>query len=149
MLLKYFCTPDAICCGPETTVYAAAVLMRQHHMGGLVVVDDIEEDRVPLGIVTDRDIVVEVLAKDLDPAATTVKSILRTPLVIGHETEDVSEALERMRAHGVRRLPIVAADGRLAGIVTLDDILKLISTDISVLVDVVAREQGREHRDRR
>jgi len=149
MLLKDFCTPDVVCCGPATTVQMAAVLMRQHHTGDLVVVDDIEQDKVPLGILTDRDIVVEVLAKDLDPAITTVRSILRTPVVIAHENEDVSEALERMRVHGVRRLPVVANSGKLAGIVTLDDILKLISTDIGTLVDIVTREQGREHRSRR
>jgi CBS domain-containing protein len=149
MLLKDFCTPDVVCCGPATTAQAAAVLMRQRHIGDLVVVDDMEQDRVPIGIVTDRDIVVEVIAKDLDPAITTVRSILRTPVVIAHEHEDVSAALERMRVHGVRRLPVVAASGTLAGVVTLDDILKLISEDVSTLVDIVSREQGREHRSRR
>jgi CBS domain-containing protein len=149
MILKEFCTPDVVCCGPATTVQMAAVLMRQRHTGDLVIVDDIEQDKVPLGILTDRDIVVEVLAQDLDPAMTTVRSILRTPVVIAHEDEDVSEALERMRVHGVRRLPVVASSGKLMGIVTLDDILKLICTDIGTLVDIVAREQGREHRSRR
>ena len=149
MLLRDFCTPDVVCCGPATTIQAAAVLMRERHTGDLVVVDDLEQGLVPLGIITDRDIVVEVLAKDLDPAITTVRSVLRTPVVIAHEGEDASEALERMRTHGVRRLPVVGTSGKLTGIVTLDDVLKLISGNISTLIEIVSREQGREHRSRR
>jgi len=149
MLLKSFCTPDVICCSPKMTAQAAAVLMRQKHTGDLVVVDDLDQDQVPLGIVTDRDLVIEVLAKELDPTRTSVRSILRTPVVIAHEHEDVAEVLERMRVHGVRRIPVVGAAGKLAGIVTLDDILKVISTDLASVVDIVAREQGREHRSRR
>jgi CBS domain-containing protein len=149
MLLKEFCTPEVACCGPATTVQTAAMLMRQRHTGDIVVVDDAEQDKIPIGVLTDRDIVIEVLAKDLDPSVTTVRSVLRTPVVIAHENENVSEALERMRVHGVRRLPVVTSSGQLAGIVTLDDILQRISADIAALVDVVSREQGREHRSRR
>jgi len=149
MLLKSICTPDVVSCGPATTVQAAAVLMRSKHTGDLVVVDDPEQDKVPLGIITDRDIVVEVLAKGLNPATTTVRSLLRTPVIIAHEHEDASEALERMRTHGVRRLPVVGSGGRLAGIITLDDVLKLAAADLNALVDIVGKEQVREHRSRR
>jgi len=149
MLLKAICTPDVVCCGPATTIQAAATLMRQRHTGDLVVVDDPAENSTPIGILTDRDIVVEVLANGLDPSTTLVKSLLRTPVVIAHEHEDAAEALERMRSHGIRRLPIVGSGGRLVGIITLDDVLRLIAADINVLVDIVGREQGREHRSRR
>jgi CBS domain-containing protein len=149
MLLKAICTPDVICCGPATSVQAAASLMRLKHIGDLVVVDDPEEERIPLGVITDRDIVVEVIANGLNPATTTVRSLLRTPIVIAHEHEDASEALERMRTHAVRRLPVVGSEGKLAGIITLDDVLKLVAADINALVEIVCREQGREHRLRR
>ncbi len=149
MLLKAICTPDVICCGPATSVQAAASLMRLKHTGDLVVVDDPEEDRIPLGVITDRDIVVEVIANCLNPATTAVRSLLRTPIVIAQEHEDASEALERMRTHAVRRLPIVSSEGKLVGIITLDDLLQLVAADINALVEIVSREQGREHRLRR
>jgi CBS domain-containing protein len=149
MLLKAICTPDVICCGPATSVQAAASLMRLKHTGDLVVVDDPEEDRIPLGVITDRDLVVEVLANGLNPATTAVRSLLQTPIVIAQEHEDASEALERMRTHAVRRLPIVGSEGKLVGIITLDDLLQLVAADINALVEIVSREQGREHRLRR
>lgn len=118
-------------------------------MGDLVVVDDPEDERIPLGVITDRDIVVEVLANGRNPATTTVKSVLRTPVVIAQEQEDAAEALERMRTHGVRRLPIVSSEGRLAGIITLDDLLRQVAADLSALVDLMGRGQGKEHLTRR
>lgn len=149
MLLKAISTPDVVCCGPTTSIQAAAALMRAKHTGDLVVVDNPEEERVPLGIITDRDIVVEVLATGMNPATTTVRSLLHPPVVIANEDEDASEALERMRKHGIRRLPIVGAEGRLVGILTLDDVIKLLAADLNALVDLVDRQQNREHRSRR
>ncbi len=149
MLLKEICTPEVVCCGPETTVLTAARLMRQRHVGDLVVVDDPDGDQAPLGIVTDRDLVVEVLARERDPAAITVREIMRAPIAIASSEEDAAQAAERMKAHGVRRIPVVGSDGRLAGIISLDDLLARLAADASVLVDVVTREQGREHRTRR
>ena len=149
MLLKDLLTPDVASCPSTATALEAARLMRGQHTGDLVVVDDTGSDRVPIGVITDRDIVVEVLAQDLNPATTPVRSLLRTPVVIAHEQEDVADALERMKRHGVRRIPIVDHEGKLTGIVTLDDVLKWISTDLSALADVLARGQNREQRTRR
>lgn len=149
MLLNAICTLDVVLCSPKTTALAAARLMRERHVGDLVVVDDPEGDRVPLGVITDRDIVVEVLGKDLDPATTTVGSILRTPVVVVQDTEDVSQALERMRAHGVRRLPVVGSGQKTVGIVTLDDLLKFMAAGANALAGIVTQEQTRERRTRR
>lgn len=149
MLLKAICTPDVICCGPETSVQAAATLMRAKHTGDLVVVDDPEQDRIPLGVITDRDIVVEVLAAGLDPVTTVVRTLLRTPIVVAQEDEDAAEALERMRAHGIRRLPVVGRRGGLVGVVTLDDMLKLVADEVNALVEIVGRQRDRERRERR
>ncbi len=149
MLLKEICTPDAACCSPETTVLAAARLMRQRHVGDLVVVDDPDGDRSPLGIVTDRDLVVEVLAQERSPAALTVRDIMRAPVAIASIEEDATQAIERMRIHGVRRIPVVGSDGRLAGILSLDDLLARLAAEANLLAEVVAREQSQEHRTRR
>jgi CBS domain-containing protein len=123
--------------------------MRRRHVGALVVVDEPEGSRVPLGIITDRDIVVEVLGNGLDPAQTTVDALLRKPVVIAHEGEEGSEVLERMRVHGVRRIPVVGSHQRLVGIITLDDVVKLIAVSTRAVVEIIEREQGHEHQSRR
>lgn len=149
MLLKDICTPDVIHCPPGTSVLGAARLMREHHVGDLVVIDEADGDQMPLGMVTDRDIVVEVLAQERNPAALTVREIMHKPVVIANALEDASEAIERMKLHGVRRVPVVGANRTLVGIVCLDDLLRGLAADANKLVDIIDREQGREHRSRR
>jgi CBS domain-containing protein len=147
--LKDICVLDVATCGRETTVLDAARLMRQHHTGTLIVVDDPQGERTPAGIVTDRDIVVEVLANELAPATTRVARIMATKLVVGAASEPLSDALERMRAHGVRRLPVIEHDGRLLGIVTLDDLLRMHAAQAHALAEIVSKERDHEQRARR
>jgi CBS domain-containing protein len=149
MLLKDLLTPDVVSCTPDCSALHAARLMRQHHVGDVVVVEDTENDSSPIGVVTDRDIVVEVLGKELDPARVTLRQIMRTPAVIASTSEDVSQAIERMKIHGIRRIPVVDGGSKLAGILCLDDLLKRLATEAATLAEVIAREQDREHRSRR
>jgi CBS domain-containing protein len=149
MKLKELCTPDVVSCTAEINALHAARLMRDHHVGDLVILDENSEDGTPIGIVTDRDIVVEVLAKDLDPAKVTLREIMRVPLVLARASEEVEQALERMRTHGVRRVPMLDDEGKLAGIISLDDLLMRLAADAGALAQVIAREQDREHRLRR
>ena len=149
MLLKEICILDVASCGRGAGIAEAARLMRQYHTGDLIVVDQVDGERVPVGIVTDRDIVVEVLAAGLDLAETKVARIMSSKLVIAGAEEDTSDAIERMRLHGVRRLPVVDHAGRLVGIVTLDDMLKLHAAQAAALSDIVSKEQNREHRTKR
>jgi CBS domain-containing protein len=149
MLLNTFCVLDVACCTPRTTVLEAAHLMRRKHTGDLVVVEDDELKQEPLGVITDRDIVVEVLAKGLDPATTLVGSVMRTPVVIARDDEDSAQALERMRMHGVRRMPVVGSRGKLVGIVTVDDMLKRLAQETNTLTEILSHEQRQEERQRR
>lgn len=149
MLLKDICTPDVVCCTAETRVVDVAQLMRHKHVGDVVVTNGPEDERVPLGVVTDRDIVVEVLGNGLDPMTTTVGSLMRRTVVIAEESEDTGVALERMQANGVRRLPVVDRHGRLKGILTLDDLLRAFADEANTLLGVMAKGQSRERRDRR
>jgi CBS domain-containing protein len=149
MLLRDLCTPDVVHCTPQTTALAAAVLMRQKHVGDLVITDDLDGDQNPIGMVTDRDVVIEVLGKELDPRTVTVREIMRMPVVVARDDEDVSQVLERMKTHGVRRVPVMGAHRKLIGIVCLDDLLKQVAADVNALVDVINRGQGHEHRVRR
>lgn len=149
MKLKDLCVLDVACCTRDITVLAAARLMREKHAGDLVVVDDRDEEREPVGIITDRDIVVEVLAKGHDPNTTTVGEVMSNPLVVASASEDVSAALQRMAAHGVRRIPVVDDEQYVLGIVTLDDILRQHAEQAAQLSSVLVREQVHEQRARR
>lgn len=149
MLLRELCTPDVVSCAADRSALHAAHLMRQHHVGDLIVVEDVASDPSPIGMVTDRDIVLEVLGKELDPARVTLRQIMRTPVVIASLGEDITQALERMKFHGVRRIPVVDESSRLVGVLSLDDLLKRLAADAVSLAEVVSREQDREHRIRR
>lgn len=149
MLLKDLATPDVVCCGPESSALHAARLMRQHHVGDVVVVEDAGTDPSPIGVVTDRDIVLEVLGQKLDPARVTLRQIMRTPAVIAGSSEDVAQAVERMKAHGVRRIPVVDPGSKLIGILCLDDLVKHLAAEAASLADIISRQQDREHRTRR
>ncbi|WP_333841186.1 CBS domain-containing protein [Pelomicrobium sp.] len=143
------CTREVVIATRNTTVVEAARLMREYHVGDLVVVDESEGRRVPVGIVTDRDIVVGVLALGLDPAVLTVGDIMGSDLVTAAEDDDVYETLQIMRTRGVRRVPVVNTAGALVGIVALDDILEIFAEELDAAVKVVAREQANESQRRR
>lgn len=149
MNLKEFYTPDVIYCTADITTLHAARIMRERHVGDLVVIDDSDEGQAPMGIVTDRDIVVEVLAKELDPAQVTVREIMRLPLVIARASEEVEHALERMRVHGVRRVPVLDEASNLVGVLSLDDLVRRLAAEATALADIIAHEQDRERRTRR
>lgn len=149
MLLKEICTPDVVSCTVDATAATAARLMRERHVGDVVIVEDVDGDQTPIGVVTDRDLVVEVLAKERDPAKVKVHEIMRTPVVVARMSEDAHEALERMKAHGVRRIPVMDEYMKLAGILCLDDLVKRLAADAAALAEIVSREQDREHRTRR
>lgn len=149
MLLKDVCTLEVVCCGARTPVRDAARLMRSKHVGDLVVVGDPEEERIPVGVITDRDLALEVLANGLDPATTTVADLVRRPVVIANEEEDTSTLIERMRTHGVRRVPVVDRAGATVGILTLDDLLKGLVDRAHALLQVMQTGQNRERRERR
>lgn len=144
MTIGTICNRDTIFTTRSGSIVEAAQLMREHHVGDLVVVDEQAGRRVPVGIVTDRDLVVEILAKQVEPGAVTIGDIMSTELVIARESDGLFDTLQRMRAKGVRRVPVVDAGGALAGIVAVDDFLDLLSEEITALARLVSREQARE-----
>jgi CBS domain-containing protein len=149
MLIKEICMGNVVVCDPQTSALQAASLMRHRHVGDVVVVDNPMSEGVPLGVVTDRDLVVEVLGNGLDAAKTNVGSLMRTPVVIARESEDTATVIERMRTHGVRRVPVVAGEGEIIGIVTLNDLLKAVIADASALLEVMTKGQVNEMHNRR
>ena len=133
----------------ETSVLEAAKLMRQHHVGDIVVTDETGGRCVPVGIVTDRDIVLEVLAQDLDAASLSVGDIMTGDLITVKESEGVFQTIQLMRAKGARRAPVVDREGALIGIVSVDDLVELLAEELSELAKLISREQKREAEMRR
>jgi CBS domain-containing protein len=127
----------------------AARLMREHHVGSLVVVDETGAGRVPVGMVTDRDIVVAAVAKGVDPRTVAVGEIMAAEVVVAQATNSEFDVLRTMRRRGVRRLPVVDAAGRLVGLITLDDLLGLLAEELGSLARAVETERAAEARARR
>lgn len=136
------CQREVVCTGPETTVQAAAKLMRTHHVGSLVIVALQDGRRRPVGIVTDRDLVIEVIALDLEPHVLTVGDIALPGLVTVWEGEALQVAADIMSNDCIRRLPVVSDSGDLVGIVSFDDLLAALTMQLSEMTVVLGR--GRE-----
>jgi len=149
MQVGEICTREVVCANADTTVAAAAKLMRQYHIGDVIVTQDDKGRRIPLGIVTDRDIVLGVVAPELNAGALTVGDIMGPELVTAGESEDVFDAVERMRNKGVRRMPIVQEDGTLIGIVSIDDVIEVLAEEMNSLARLISREQLHEQQMRR
>lgn len=121
---------------PGTSARYAARMMQESHVGSLVVID---EHRRPIGLVTDRDVALHVLANELDPEAVTVGDCMSSPVVTLERSAPLSRASATMRRHGVRRLPIVDDDGKLVGVLTGDDLVSLLGRELNELAQAVQR----------
>lgn len=129
--------------GEQDLVYAAK-LMREHHVGFLVVVDKRNGDQYPIGVLTDRDIVIESVAEDVSPHNLRVADVMVSQPLIIRESEDLEVLLARMCAYGVRRAPVVDESGRLAGIVSFDDLLQSISGMLNDIAGATKKQRETE-----
>lgn len=141
MPIAELCTREVIIVRRDETALQAAKLMREHKVGTVVVVEDQGLRRVPVGIVTDRDLVVEIIALEVDPGFITVGDIMARDLTSVKGNCGVYEAIRYMRGKGVRRLPVVDDGGGLLGIVTLDDLLALLAEELGALGRLIEHEQ--------
>ena len=140
MSLERICTNAVVTISPDATVLEAARLLQSKHIGCLVVID---ESR-PIGIVTDRDIVLKVVAGEKKPAETAVKNIMTTNPTTVNVNYDLLDAVRLMHNRGVRRLPVVDEHRHLLGIITMDDLLTVFSTEAANLAGAVQKEFGLE-----
>jgi CBS domain-containing protein len=138
------CIRDVVNASRDTPVLEAAQLMRSRHVGDVVVVENGKRGPIPIGIVTDRDIVVEIIAPRIDVARLTLGDIMARELITVPETQDVFETVEQMRRHGVRRLPVTDKQGVLLGIVSIDDLVQLLAMQASELSRIITRERSKE-----
>lgn len=149
MAIGEFCTREVVSAEKEMSIVAVAQLMRRYHVGDVVVVERRGELVVPIGIVTDRDIVVELIAEEVALDAVSVGDVMSYELVTVLEGADVWETLELMRRKGVRRIPVINAAGALEGIVAVDDLLEILAEELTMLARVVGSGQILEGTKRR
>jgi CBS domain-containing protein len=133
---------------PDEPITSLAELMRQHHVGSVVVVEGPNDGRKPVGIVTDRDIVLDVIARGLDPKIVLASQIMTTHLWSAREDEDAEDVLKRLGAHGVRRVLVVNGAGILQGIFAVEDFIEWVQEQLASLARVSQRglQQERVHR---
>jgi CBS domain-containing protein len=134
------CTRPAITASPSTTVHEAAHRMRTKRVGALVVVNGLGE---PIGVVTDRDVTVEVVAQGSDPSLVRLGALVRRKPAVIREDAGILDATKLMSRRGVRRLPVVSKTGKLVGIVALDDLLMLLGSEMGNIASTLASELGR------
>lgn len=144
MTVSDVCNREVVIIQKHATILEAAQLMREFHVGDLIVVEERAGKRIPVGIVTDRDIVLEVIAEEIDMNDVDVGDIMSDDLVTVEEKDDLIETIKLMRAKGVRRVPVVDGANALVGILTVDDLIELFSEQVSDFAKIIIREQTRE-----
>jgi len=138
------CTRSTVIAPGYLHITEAAQRMREHHVGCLVVVEERVEGCVPIGLLTDRDIVTAVLANQLEPRALCVEDVMSGNPVIAAESESVLDVLASMRRAGVRRVPVVDERGVLQGVLSFDDVLEIVAEQVQALVQVLASARRHE-----
>lgn len=139
-----YCNREVVVVTRNESVRGAVNLMRSHHVGDVVVVDKEGGEPIPQGILTDRDIVLEILAEDVDLGAVNVGDVMSCELATVDEDTSLIEVIKVMRGNGVRRMPVVNKRGALVGILTADDVIELVAEQLADIVSLITRESAKE-----
>ncbi len=141
MSIGEFCTRTVVITEKDTSIVELAQLMRKNHVGDVVVVEKHVDRVLPVGIITDRDIVVELIAKEVDLESVTAADVMSTELITAKQKEGTWDTLQLMRSQGIRRLPVVNEEGFLEGILTVDDLIELLANELAILAKIAGRGQ--------
>ena len=146
MRVGEICSHDVRWIDRDATVGDAARRMRDEHVGDLVVAVEMDGRDVPVGIITDRDIVVAVVARagEIGPEARVSQVMSDDPFVTATEDEELEPVLKRMRSFGVRRVPVLDERGALCGILAVDDVVSALSEALGELASLVTRQSRLE-----
>jgi CBS domain-containing protein len=140
MSVGTICNREVVVTEKESSVSEAAKLMREYHVGNVIVIENRNGLNYPVGVVTDRDIVVKLIAKDIDIDAVDVGIIMAEDLVVARENDDLIDTVKKMCSKGIRRLPVVDAGGALIGILAMDDLIDLLAEQLRDLAGLIRKE---------
>ena len=144
MRVGEYCNREVVVVDTACSVTQAAQVMREYHVGDVVVVEEKYGKQFPTGILTDRDIALEFVAMGTDPESVSVGDAMSFDLVTVDQDDDMMHVIEMMRDKGVRRVPVVDADEALVGILSVDDVLDILS---EVLIDIVHLVDSQRRRE--
>ena len=144
MHIGEICTRSVVTCGRETSALELAQLMRDRHVGDVIVVDEHDGQMTPVGVVTDRDLVVEILAKGANPDLLRAGDLIANEIVTAFESELVYDAIWHMRGKGIRRLPVIDSHNHLLGVLTADDVTAFLAEELTEVVRIAHRQIKRE-----
>lgn len=139
-----YCNREVVIIEAQNSISEAAYLMRKHHVGTLVVIERQRSLSRPVGIITDRDLVIEVIAQQVPQEALLVKDLMNRELVYVTEQETLLNTIALMHKQGVRRLLVLDCKGSLQGIISADDITELLAEAMYNLSNIAGREVGNE-----
>ena len=114
-------TRNPVCCLPTTMVEEAAKIMKRENIGPIPVIDD-EQSQTLVGIVTDRDLALKIVAEGRDVKSTKVEAVMTRKVVTCRAEDDVQKALDAMAEHQLRRIPVVDKEGKILGIIAQADV---------------------------
>ena len=134
------CSKNVVYVLQQDSVLDVARIMREKHVGSVVVVENMQGEIRPQGMITERDLVLEVLTAKLDPSVVKAEDILTCELICVTETHDIKEALKYLRYYGVRRAPVVNVNGILVGLFSIEDSLSILSKEFSEIVKLLSNE---------
>ena len=146
MIVGEYCNREVVVVEEEKSVTEAAAIMRQYHVGDVVICKAKYGKQMPVGIITDRDIALEIVAKGTNPDSIRVGDAMSFDLTTVNEHDDLMHVIELMRDKGIRRVPVIDTDEALVGILTVDDIVDLLSEVLVDLAHLVDRQKRRETR---
>lgn len=139
-MIGEICIREVVVAQESESVRKAAQLMREYSVRTIV----ITQERRPVGILTDRDIALRVVAASKDPETTTLKEVMSPKPYTIKEDASVGDGIRLMRSKGIRHLPVVDQQGQLTGIVTIDDLIDLLAEEMSALAALIKYEQEKE-----
>lgn len=135
------CNRDAVIIGKTDSIYTAAALMREHHVNYVVVVESSGGNNIPVGSLTDRDIVVEIIANNLDLGMLTIGEVMKPTLLVASEDDTVMSTLKRMRYKTLQHIPVINSYRALIGVLSIDGILDLLTEHLNDIGYIINRVQ--------
>lgn len=149
MVISQICSRKVVTIQKHETLVEAARRMRESHVMDLVVVETKDDKVIPVGMLTDRDIVIGVVADNIDRFNwVLVGDVMSSELVTAGEDESLIDTLERMGNSGIRHIPVVGGDGELTGLLSFDDVICLIASLMRDLTTLTCSEREREKEER-
>ncbi len=133
MKVSEYCSKEAVFVRANESPLDAALAMRKNNVGCVVIVDERLGKLVPIGMLTDRDITVEIVAEEVNPLAVSVGDLVCKPVVSVSKQDDLNECLMKMKKKGLRNVPVVDCEGSLVGILAIDDYLELMAEQFHYL----------------